>query len=171
MNTEQRLDRLERTVRRQRTLIGILLAAAVAATLGAMQELPVTELSLRKLTIVDDRGLNRIVIEGGTKEPGVATLAHLDEQGIPRIFSGTFPGGTASMTLADRLGRGRLVAGTYPGGSASMVCASKEEAIRLAAGTRADGTVQLTLYDNAGDVTWEEASAATPPTQAPSQGP
>ena len=171
MNTEHRLDRLERTVRRQRGLIGILLAGAALALLGGMQDLPVTELSLRKLVIVDDRGLDRIVIEGGTKESGVATLAHLDDQGIPRIFSGTFPGGTASMTLADRLGRGRLVAGTYPGGSASMVCASKEEAIRLAAGTRADGSVQVTLYDNTGDIAWEEASAASPPTQAPSQGP
>ena len=168
MSTEHRLERLERTVRRQKVLIGTLLAGAVVALLGGMQDLPVTELSLRKLIIVDDRGRERIVLEGGTKEPGVATLAHLDDQGIPRIFAGTFPGGTASMTLADRLGQGRLVAGTYPGGSASMVCASNGEAIRMAAGTRADGSVQLSLYDIKGGVAWEETSPAPPqPPAAP----
>lgn len=169
MTHEHRLERLERTVRRQRLAIGGILAGLALALLGGMQDLPVTELSLRKLVIVDDMGRERIVAEGGTKESGVATLAHLDDHGIPRIFMGTFPGGTATMTLADRLGQGRLVAGTFPGGSASMVCASNSEAIRLAAGTRADGSVQLTLYEAKGDVAWEESSPA--PLKPPAKGP
>ena len=169
MTNEHRLERLERTVRRQRLAIGAVLAGLALALLGGMQDLPVTELSLRKLVIVDDMGRERIVAEGGTKEAGVATLAHLDDQGIPRIFSGTFPGGNASVTLADRLGQGRLVAGTYPGGSASMVCASNNESIRLVAGTRANGSVQLTLYKAKGDVAWEETSPG--PLKPPASGP
>ncbi|MCH2133789.1 MAG: hypothetical protein MK116_08570 [Phycisphaerales bacterium] len=162
MNHEHRLNRLERTLRRQRLAIMALAAGLATTLLMGMQDIPVTELSLRKLTIVDEVGRPRLVAEGGTKEPGVATLAHLDEQGIPRIFAGTFPGGVASVTVADRLGQGRLVAGTYPGGSASLVCASSDESIRLAAGTRADGSAQLTLYNAERKVSWERTSPGAP---------
>ena len=158
MDNEYRITRMERTLRRQRLAILGLGTALAFVFLGGMQDLPVTELSLRKLTIVDETGRPRLVAEGGTKEPGVATLAHLDNQGIPRIFAGTFPGGTASITVADRLGRGRLVAGTYAGGSASLVAASSEERIRMVTGTRADGSVNMTIYKPDGEVAWEQLS-------------
>lgn len=169
MNTTQRLERLERTVRRQRVAIGLILAGLGLAVLGGMQELPVTELALRKLVIVDDKGRERIVAEGGTKEPGVATLAHLDEHGIPRIFTGTFPGGTASLMVADKLGKGRLVAATYAGGSASLVCADAKEAIRIATGTRANGSAELMMFDGEGNIAWEETApgAMESPAKAP----
>ena len=158
MEHDQKLNRLERAIRRQQLAILGLGTALAFLMLGGMQDLPVTELSLRKLTIVDDEGRPRLVAEGGTKEPGVTTLAHLDDQGIPRIFAGTFPGGTASITVADRLGRGRLVAGTYAGGSASLVCASSEERIRMVTGTRVDGSVNMTLYQPDGGIAWEQLS-------------
>ena len=158
MDNEHRITRMERTLRRQRLAILGMGTALAFILLGGMQDLPVTELSLRKLIIVDDEGRPRLVAEAGTKEPGVATLAHLDDQGIPRIFSGTFPGGAASMTIGDRLGQGRLVAGTYAGGSASLVCASSDERVRMVTGTRADGSVQMTMYQADGEIAWEQVS-------------
>ena len=161
MNDRHRLERLERTISRQRLGLSALALGVVVMGFGGMQEVPVTELTLRKLVIVDETGRERLVLEGGTKEPGVATLAHIDSNGIPRLFEGTFPGGTCSLTVADSLGKARLVAGTYAGGSASLVCAGDNEAIRLVAGTRADNTAQIMLYDADRQVQWEESSTGT----------
>ena len=93
--SDDRIERLERDVRRQRGWI-LALAIALVATfiLGATQGTP-DELTLRKLIIVDGDGRERIV--AGTLLDGEASLVHFDSDGKKRIAALTLPEGTASI--------------------------------------------------------------------------
>ena len=91
--TNDRIESLEREVRRLRTGLLILAVALVAAfALGATQGTP-DELKLRRLAIVDADGKDRVV-------------------------ASTFPDGSASIEFYDQDAKGRIIAGTVADGRA-----------------------------------------------------
>ena len=98
----QRLEDLEREVRKLRRngrwqtvgLVGLLVGCAA---LGASQP---QEITLRKLTIVDAEGTERIA--AGTKPNGTANLVLLDREGKTRIVAATDPDGSAHLGLGER---------------------------------------------------------------------
>ena len=82
-----RIERLEREMRRLRGWILVLGTALVATfALGATQGTP-DELTLRKLIIVDVDGKERIA--AATFPNGEASIQHFDSDGKVRISAGT----------------------------------------------------------------------------------
>ena len=95
--TEERIEQLEREMRRLRGWILVLGIALVATfTLGATQGTP-EELTLRRLAIVDGDGKERIVAD--TTSEGAALLVHYDLDGKSRITAMTLPGGWGRWLL------------------------------------------------------------------------
>ena len=124
--SEDRIERLEREMRRQRGWILVLGIALVATfILGATQGTP-DELTLRKLTIVDADGKERIVAmtdklgsvrlvlyDNDEKQRIVleadttaASLIHYDKNEKSRIVSIVGPGSSAAMFFRDSTGEG-----------------------------------------------------------------
>lgn len=165
--SDNRMERLEREVRRLRTRTLVLAVALVATfALGATQCAP-DELTLRKLTIVDEKGRKRIVAE--TTLPDTASLVHYDRDGNRRIDSTTTSanwsagithydgdetmritsatlGGQASIGHYDAEGRKRIDSSTTSGGMASFVLYDGERE-RISAMTLPLSTAELSLYD------------------------
>ena len=100
--TDERMERLEREMRRLRGWI-LLLSLALIATfaVGATQGTP-DELALRRLAIVDGDGKERIV--AATTSDGHAAVQHYDSDGKMRIAAGTLPDGHAAVQHFDRNG-------------------------------------------------------------------
>ncbi len=80
--TRERLNRMERALRRWR--VGALIALPLAAVvlLGAMVDAPVNELRVHTLRIVDKAGTDRIVL---TADPTRPDLTLFDPQGKSRL--------------------------------------------------------------------------------------
>ncbi len=96
---DNRIERLEREMRRLRgwiLVLGITLVAAFA--LGATQGTS-DELTLRKLIIVDGNGETRIT--AGAQPSGGASLIHYDGEGKARIIAATLPNGKTSVQHHD----------------------------------------------------------------------
>jgi hypothetical protein len=128
-----RIERLEREMRRLRGWILVLgIALATTFILGATQGTP-DELTLRKLVIVDSDGKERIV--AGTNSIGLVGLVYTDSDGKNRIGVGTASDGSASLIHYDR-----------------------DEKMRIAAATFPDGYASLRQYGRNGETVWEKAS-------------
>ena len=105
---EDRLARLERSVRRLRAA----LAAAVVAAGGA-------------LALLDGNG--RVRIQQLTAADGTAATLHLDGQGRKRIETVATGGGSAVNSYLDPSGSVRLQIGTGAGGEAVLPAVGRSE--------------------------------------------
>ena len=96
--TEARLDRLERQVRRLRGLVvGVALALGVGLALVATTS--PDELTVRRLSVVDDNEKSRFTV--GTDSDGAAKMRIYDPNGKLRFAVGTDSDGAAGLTLYD----------------------------------------------------------------------
>ena len=101
--TTDRLERLEREVRRlHRILLGLALVVPATLAVGATSGTP-DEMTLRKLTIVDADGKERIV--AATMPDGRATIKHFDRNGRQRIAVVPPNPAPTSRTLPPRCAR------------------------------------------------------------------
>ena len=98
MYTSNRIENLERSVRRlQRAVFGLLLALVCIGLLGASSP---QELTLHTLRIVDNEGRLRFALLGSVEGSGAASIRAFDEEGRRRIVVGT-AGGFANVEVAD----------------------------------------------------------------------
>ncbi len=155
--TNDRMDLLEREMRRLRgwiLVLGITLVATFA--LGATKETP-DELTLRKLIIVDADGKQRIV--AGTTGDEAVGLVYIDRNGKPRILTATKPDGEAGVQHYDIDGKMRIAAVTLPGGEAMLVHHDRNGKKRIVAVTLSDGGAGIGLLDVEGQSVWGETSS------------
>ena len=115
--SDERFERLERQVRRLRGMVLVMAVGIGGVLLMGATGTP-DELALRKLTIVDAEGRERIV--AGTDSDGAASVQHYDREGKRRISAGTHPGRIALLSHHDHEGKVRIIAGTHPSGSAGV---------------------------------------------------
>ena len=80
--TRQRLDRMERQLRRWRVGGVVALCLAVVAVAGAMAQPPAGELTVETLRIVQRDGKERLVL---TAQPGIPDMSFLDPKGRSRL--------------------------------------------------------------------------------------
>jgi hypothetical protein len=80
--TRERLNRMERALRRWRVGAVIALPLAAVMLLGAMVDAPVNELRVHTLRIVDKAGTDRIVL---TADPTLPDMTFFDPQGKSRL--------------------------------------------------------------------------------------
>jgi hypothetical protein len=106
MTIEQRIGQLERTNKRYRWAIFAVVAVVGAAIcIGMVQDGRDDELILRKLTIQDDKGRDRIVMHG-------AFVRWFDSDGKLRIVAETLADGQASVRVNDANGKTRIATAT-----------------------------------------------------------
>jgi hypothetical protein len=155
----KRLDHLERQVQRLRRAVNVLAVSLIALlgafAIGAAQEQP-QELTLRKLTIVDEKGKGRILAH--TLPNGYASIGHFDRYGKLRIAAATLPNGQSNIEHYDRDGKRRITVGTTPDGQATIQHNDGAEKTRIVAGTFPDGAAGIGLVDHKGTRIWGEAS-------------
>jgi hypothetical protein len=113
---KERIERLERDMRRLREGMLVLAIALIATFAWSVVQATPGELTLRRLAIVDDDGKERIV--AATRPEGEAGLSHYDANGKLRISAGTHPEGDANVQHFDPGGRQRINLGTGPDGVA-----------------------------------------------------
>jgi hypothetical protein len=145
-----RVEALERRASWLRRWVLVLSAALVSvAVAGASGP---KELTLRKLTIEDDKGKPRIVagIDAGDG------LTFFDPDGKLRIVART--GGFARLWFLDRDGRERIVAEADWNGSASIAVNDRDGKVRIGTGTTPDGASSIDVYDSNGQETWSQQS-------------
>ena len=119
MTTEETIDRLQKSVRRQRLgLIGVGLGLAAAIFLGMAEQAP-NHLSLDGLTITKD-GKPRIVM-GTDEDDGGVGLAFLDTHGVARIAIGTGEKSDCGLMILDKNEAPRVVMGDGPDGTGVML--------------------------------------------------
>ncbi len=103
----QRIERLERQLRRARTLLGAgLLVGAAVALVAATAVTEPEGLRARSLTIVDEQGTERIIIAAPLPSPA--------GEANPRFLPAT------GMMINDSNGRERFGIGLYPNGQMTM---------------------------------------------------
>ena len=166
MTIEQRIELLERANKRYGwALLAMVAAAAVAICVGAARD-GNGELTLKKLTIQDDEGRDRIVmaddsirwfdangkkrISAVTTADGDADISHFDANEKLRILAITALG-NASVTHLDANGKMRIMIETLTNGDASVTHIDTNGMTRIRAGTDADGTAATVHNDANGD--------------------
>ena len=174
MTIEQRMELLERTIRRWRRLAGTMAVLVVTGVgIGAVQ-MNADELTLRKLAIQDEFGRDRIVLDtnfliaairhydangnqrisSGTMPNGFAAIRHYDANGNQRISSGTTADGKSGISHFDMNGKGRITSSTHPEGNAGIDHSDVNGKRRISSGTNADGEAFTlwTKYDANGKI-------------------
>ena len=167
MTIEERMEFLERTIRRWRRIactMAVLVVAAIGIGAAQMNE---DELMLRKLVIQDEEGHDRIEldtfggtarirhydtngkprIDSGTSMDGNASITHYDTNGKPRIDIGTLPDGNASIAHFDANGKTRIINITSSDGQAGISHSDSNEKMRIITVTYPDGKASITHYD------------------------
>jgi hypothetical protein len=149
-----RLNQLERQLRSLRRTIGVLAVALVAtlvscATLGHAQGSPSWKnagvMTLRKLSIIDQSGKERIVL--GSLPDGSAGIAQYSMKGGLRMNVMTKADNSAGVLLYDADGNQRVGSLTLPNGDAGMVLRDPEGVTRLTVTTKTNGAAGLDHYD------------------------
>lgn len=147
--TNDRVEHLEKEVRRLRTGMLILaLALVIVVGLSARDRTP-EELTVRKLTIVDAEGTKRIV--AATYPHGMASVDHYDGSNNIRIRSYTSKGGDSSLAHVDRDGNVRIATESNSHGNASINFYDRNQMPRIVATTLHDGEASIQHYDREGN--------------------
>ena len=152
---KERIQRLERDMRRLREGMLVLAIALVATFAWSVAQATRGELTLRRLAIVDDDGKERIV--AATHPEGDAGLSHYDTNGKLRIRAGTHPEGDANAQQFDPDGRQRINLGTGPAGEA-VLDDDRDETERLGALRFPDGYSGIALRSSNGESVWMKTS-------------
>ena len=97
--TNDRIERLEREIRRLSGWILVLAVAFVTTFALGMARGRIGELKMKKMIIVDAAGKERIV--ASTTPDGAASLVHYDRDGKERISTATTEDDTAIIRIFD----------------------------------------------------------------------
>ena len=153
---DERLEDLEREMRRLRGWIFVGGIALVTTFAWSVTREAPNELTLRRLAIVDGDGKERIVAD--TTSEGAALLVHYDLDGKSRITAMTLPGGSAHLLHHDSNGKKRIEMNTLPGGYASLMHYDSDGKKRIAATTFSNNEAGIELSDGNGEAVWGEKS-------------
>ena len=153
---KERIQRLERDMRRLREGMLVLAIALIAMIAWSVAQATRGELTLRRLTIVDDEGKARIVAATGPE--GDADLSHYDTNGKLRISAGTHPEGDANVQHFDPDGRQRINLGTGPAGKIVRDDDDRDEKERIGAFRFPDGYSGIALRSSNGESVWMKTS-------------
>jgi hypothetical protein len=168
MNVDERLERLETIIRRQReafyflilTLIGIF---SIGPTPATQPDAPAKTLTVSKLSVQDSNGRERIVLAEGTvllkdekgtdrvslftNQNNVAQLKFFDSKGIPRIATSIEAKDVAVNALYDPSGAGRIATGVDDQGGAFFRFNDTKGRRRYDVGTDGEDQVLEVFYD------------------------
>lgn len=153
---KERIQRLERDMRKLREGMLVLAVAMIATIAWSVMQATRDELTLRRLAIVDDDGRERIV--AATRPEGAAGLSHYDTDGKMRISAGTNPEGGASVQHFDPHGRQRINVGTGPEGEAVLADNGRDENGRIGVLRFPDGYSGIALRSSNGESVWMKTS-------------
>jgi hypothetical protein len=153
---KERIQRLERDMRRLREGMLVLAIALVVTIAWSVTHAAQDELTLRRLAIVDDYGKERIV---ATARPEAeAGLSYIDSDGKMRISAGTNSKGDASVQHFDPHGRQRINVGTGPNGEAVSENDGRDDQERIGALRFPDGYSGIALRSGNGESVWMKTS-------------
>jgi hypothetical protein len=168
MTLDEKIGLLERAVRRQRRAMFLTIVVAIA--LFTLAVAPATrtdpgskELILRKLSIQDSKGRDRIILSEGaivlkdeqgkdrlaifTNQNNVSEIEFFDAQGRPRIATVTDSDDGAVCAFYDPKGPNRIVTGVGPDGGAFTRFDDTKGRRRFDLGTSGEDQVLATFYD------------------------
>jgi hypothetical protein len=152
----ERIQRLERDMRRLREGMLVLAIALIASFAWSVTRGTPDELTLRRLAIVDDDGDERIVAVA--RPEGEVGLSHYDAEGKMRIRTETNSGGDANVQHFDPDGRQRISVGTGPAGEATPEHRETDEKNRIGELTFPDGYSGIALRSSNGESVWMKTS-------------
>jgi hypothetical protein len=152
---KERIQRLERDMRRLREGMLVLAIALVATFAWSVVQATRSELTLRQLTIADAEGRARIVAVTGPE--GDADLSHYDTNGKLRIRAGTKAEGDANAQHFDPDGRQRINLGTGPAGEI-VRDDDRDEQRRIGQLRFPDGYSGIALRSSDGESVWMKTS-------------
>ncbi len=153
---KERIQRLERDMRRLREGMLVLAIAMIATIAWSVTQATRDELTLRRLAIVDADGKERIV--AATRPEGAAGLSHYDTAGKMRISAGTNSEGDASVQHFDAQGMQRINVGTGPEGEAILDNDGRDEKARIGVLRFPDGYSGIALRSSNGESVWMKTS-------------
>jgi hypothetical protein len=153
---KERIQRLERDMRRLREAMLVLAVALIATLAWSVTHARPDELTLRRLAIVDDDGRERIV--AATRPDGEVGLSHYDTDGRMRISAGTNSKGGANAQHFDAIGRQRINVGTGANGKAVLEDDERGKKTRIGVITFPDGYSGIALRSSNGESVWMKAS-------------
>ena len=173
MTTEERLEKLERTTRRYRILLGVVVLGVVVLGPRLLMEDGGTEeaiVSAKRFQLVDDRGETLALLSSSEGEPGLAlfddkgelrTMLTMTEAGSKLIFNDDK--GVSRMlldepglSLFDDKGEHRVGLFVTEGGS-GLGLTDNNGKTRVLLGVHPD-TLGLALYDDEGGLAWSTPS-------------
>ena len=152
----ERIQRLERDMRRLREGMLVLAIALIASFTWSVTRGTPDELTLRRLAIVDDDGEERIV--AAAQPEGEVGLSHYDAEGKMRIRTGTNSEGDANVQHFDPDGRQRISVGTGPAGETTPERRETDEKNRIGELTFPDGYSGIALRSSNGESVWMKTS-------------
>jgi hypothetical protein len=144
-----RLDRMERALRRWRLGGIVTLAAATVAFAGAMADPPAKELRVETLRIVEQGGRERIIL---TAVPGVPDMTFLDPSGHSRLTLDIADDNKPVLTISESgHAKGRLTLG-IENGSPVLQLYDREGVRRVTIGIPRDIGALIRTFDANGKV-------------------
>jgi hypothetical protein len=147
MTIEERVERLERQNHRLRRGLGLLVAAVLAGCGLGLSAEESDELTLRKLTMIDEEGRVRIVLGAPDSPPGAYKVQHFDTTGKRRISAWTARNGAAGVTLNGAESGVRMSMTTVSNGTAKLELSDTNGRTRIQAKTTRSGFGALALCD------------------------
>jgi hypothetical protein len=147
--TRDRLDRLERGLRRWRSVAIVSLALASIVAAVAMAEPPAKELRVETLRIVERDGRERIIL---TAVPGVPDMTFFDPSGRARLTLDIADDNKPVLVVAESgQAKGRLTLGIEDG-SPVLQLYDRDGARRVTLGVPHEIGALLRIYDARGKV-------------------
>jgi hypothetical protein len=153
---KERVERVERDMRRLREQMLVLAVALIATLAWNIKQGAPNELTLRRLAIVDDAGMERIVAE--TRSKGEAGVSYYDQAGKMRISAGTNSEGAANVQHFDPRGMQRISVGTGPDDETAPEIDEGNEKNRIGALTFPNGYSGIALRSSNGEPAWMKTS-------------
>jgi hypothetical protein len=147
--TKERLDRMDRELRRWRVAGIATLALGTIVAAVAMAEPPARELRVETLRIVDQSGRERIVL---TAVPGVPDMTFLDANGQTRLTLDIADDSKPVLVISESgQAKGRLTLG-IENGSPTLQLYDREGVKRVTIGIPRDIGALIRTYDAHGKV-------------------
>jgi hypothetical protein len=153
---KERIQRLERDMRRLREGMLVLAVAMIVTLAWSLTRSTPDELKLRRLAIVDGHGNERIV--AATRSDGGAGVSHYDLEGKMRIHAGIESAGDAAVQHLDSNGTQRITAGTGPAGDAALKESESSAKGRVGVFRFPDGYSGIAVAGSDGESVWMKMS-------------
>ena len=129
-----RIERLERGLRRLWLALGVVSLAGGALAVAALTTRP--DVAVQKLAIADAEGRVRIALSAAE---GGASIEHFDADGRLRISEGIDAEGKAGLSLLDPQGARRIGAAAFADGDAGIAILDRAGRVRIQLLSEADG--------------------------------